>query len=128
MRLSTSLPVLKKRSDFLHAAQGRKAARPGLVLHCVRQKEADETGCPRIGFTVTKKVGNAPTRSRIKRRLREVAKEVLPRAGKPGFDYVLIGRRASLTRSFADLLDDLEKALQMISNQGRQNRSNRGQN
>lgn len=125
MSLSRSFSRLKKRSDFLRVARGRKVARPGLVLQSARQEDGTNgavPGAPRVGFTVTKKVGNAIIRNRAKRRLRAAAQEVLRAQARPGYDYVLIGRQATLTRSFPELLDDLEKALQMISNPRSPNR------
>lgn len=74
----------------------------------------------RVGFTVTKKVGDAVRRNRAKRRLREVARAVLPLYGVGGTDYVLIGRDATLTRPFADLIEDLKTALRKVhSSSGR---------
>ncbi|TNE58947.1 MAG: ribonuclease P protein component [Alphaproteobacteria bacterium] len=125
MSLSRSFPRLKKRADFLRVARGRKAARPGLVLQRARQTTSEEADGPqkaRVGFTASRKVGNAVARARAKRRLRAAAQEVLRPKALPGYDYVLIGREATLTRSFPELLDDLEKALQMISNPRSPNR------
>ena len=69
----------------------------------------------RVGYTCSKKVGNAVARNRAKRRLREIARAVLPAQGKCGHDYVLIGRRtATATLPFATLLGDLEKALGVL--------------
>jgi ribonuclease P protein component len=65
----------------------------------------------RVGFTVTKKVGNAVERNRIKRRLRAAAREILPAQARCGYDFVLIGRKGTLTRPFADLKSDLVQAL-----------------
>lgn len=99
---------LKRRPEFLRvASRGKRAARPGLVV------QAMPTGAPglRVGFTVTKKVGNAVTRNRAKRRLREAARLTLPTLGVHGFDLVLIGRDATGTRPFARLVDDLRGAL-----------------
>lgn len=110
---------LKVRRDFLSTARGRKWAAPGLVLQArARAKAAPSAGgsdgnhAPaRIGFTVTKKVGKAHIRNRVKRRLRAIAMEILPLGAKPGYDYVLIGRAGSITRPYSDLKADLEKAL-----------------
>ncbi len=105
------LCVLKKRADFLKAARARRIALPGFVL----QARAREGGGMRIGYTCSKKVGNAVARNRAKRRLREIAREVLPKHGKAGHDYVLIGRRLeTATRPYHILLADLEKALRKL--------------
>ncbi len=100
---------LKRRAEFLRAAQkGRKAAMPGLVLQVLPR--GDEAPL-RVGFTVTKKVGNAVVRNRVRRRLREVARLLLPAMGLRGADLVLIGRDATRSRDFARLGDDLRRAL-----------------
>lgn len=99
---------LRKRRDFLAASRARKRAEEGLVLQA--RPRGDEAP-PRIGFTVTKKVGSAVVRNRAKRRLRAAAAEVLSLSAKDGYDYVLIGRQATLTRSWPDLLNDLSRAL-----------------
>ncbi len=106
-----SLCVIKKRADFLKAARARRIAMPGFVLQA-RAREGDGM---RIGYTCSKKVGNAVARNRAKRRLREIAREVLPKHGKAGHDYVLIGRRLeTATRPYHILLAELEKALRKI--------------
>lgn len=66
----------------------------------------------RVGYTVTKKIGNAVTRNRLKRRLRALARTVLPSQGIAGADHVFIGRSGGLTREFAALCVDLSAALQ----------------
>lgn len=99
---------LKKRRDFLRAsARGKRAARPGLVLQAV----AGEPGRLRIGFTVTKKVGNAVVRNRTRRRLKEAARLTLPALRAEGWDLVLIGRDGTRGRPFAALVEDLRGAL-----------------
>lgn len=82
---------------------------PGFVL--LVHPRGDDDGTMRIGITVTKKVGNAVVRNRIKRRFRALAREILPDHGWPGADHVLIGREAALTSDFADLRGHLAKAL-----------------
>ena len=93
-----------------------------------RQRRPNEPTGPeavRVGFTCSKKVGNAVARNRAKRRLRAAAAEVVPRLGRPGWDYVLIGRaEVTAARPFPDLLRDLEKALARIHAEG-QGRSGR---
>ncbi len=65
----------------------------------------------RVGFTVTKKLGNAVRRNRIRRRLKAAVREVFPGRARPGHDYVLIARSAAMTRDYADILDDVKRAL-----------------
>lgn len=100
---------LEKRADFLRLAKGRKCVTEGLVLQM--QAAPDGGQGLRAGFTATKKLGSAVVRNRTKRRLREVARQILPLLAKPGFDYVLIGREATATRPFASLIEDLKRAL-----------------
>ncbi|MBR0661489.1 ribonuclease P protein component [Neoroseomonas oryzicola] len=99
---------LKKRREFLRAAsRGKRAARPGLVLQAV----AGEPGQVRVGFTVTKKVGNAVVRNRARRRLKEAVRLSLPTDQAAGWDLVLIGRDGTGQRPFAKLIEDLRGAL-----------------
>lgn len=101
---------LKRRAEFLRAAsRGRKAAMPGVVVQVLRRPD---TGPVRLGFTVTKKVGNAVVRNRTRRRLREAAR--LEFAGRPlsGLDIVLIGRDDTRGRPFTALRADLRHALE----------------
>ena len=106
------LTILKKRSDFLAANAGRRAATPGFVLLVRNRDDGDQL--MRVGFTVSKKVGNAVTRNRMKRRFRSLAREIIPTNGVPGSDHVLIGRQSGIERDFALLRQDLTKALQRV--------------
>ncbi|WP_235927754.1 ribonuclease P protein component [Sandarakinorhabdus rubra] len=101
--------TIRQRRDFLSANEGRRVASAGFVL-LVRPR-GDGDALMRAGFTVTKKIGNSVTRNRLKRRLREAVRLTLPTHGHAGADHVLIGREAGLTRDFAQLRSDLEKAL-----------------
>ena len=99
---------LKRRSDFLAAAKGRRAVRRGFVLQA-RSRTDDPAGPPRFGFTVTKKVGNAVERNRIRRRLKELVRLSPPAFS--GHDFVLVGRRAALSVPFDKLFGDFARAL-----------------
>jgi len=102
------LETIKKRADFLAAQRGQKAGAGAFLL--VRGG-GNADGATRVGFTVTKKLGKAVVRNRIRRRLRACATRVFPECAEPGFDYVVIARPAAETREFALLLDDMKRAL-----------------
>ena len=104
---------LKKRPDFLRAATGRKAHGGLFTVQAFGPNKQGE-GAPRVGFTVTKKVGNSVERNRIKRRLREVVR-VTPNLGvHPTHDYVIIARRPVISASFAALAAGLRAALRKV--------------
>ena len=105
------LSRLTRRSEFLRVAgRGRKAARPALVLQALPQPE----GPLRVGFTATKKIGNAVARNRAKRRLRAAARLTLAEAPPPGWDLVLIARDGTGSRPWDKLLADLRGALRHL--------------
>ncbi len=107
-------PTLKSRRDFLACARARRWAAPGLIVQGRQRREGEADGI-RVGYTCSKKVGNAVARNRAKRRLRAAAAGVVPGHGRDGWDYVLIGRTgATATRRFADLVDDLRTALDRV--------------
>ncbi len=102
---------ITKRADFLRCAKGRKAARPSLVLQMWNR--GDEAPL-RVGFTASKKVGNAVQRNRAKRRLRAAVAQVLVTEGMAGRDYVLIARANTEKMEFSQLLQDLSTALNAV--------------
>jgi ribonuclease P protein component len=114
---------LKRRREFLRVARaGRKCAARGLVLQVCDRDALTHAWTPglapdeiRVGFTVSKKVGDAVTRNRAKRRLRAIADTIIPVHATPGRDYVLIGRAATPRRPFADLTRDLEFVLRQLN-------------
>ena len=103
---------LKKRADFLRAQKGIRRRCAGLTLEiCTTPEPAAQDGRYRIGFTASRKVGDAVRRNRAKRRLRAAARAILPHHGLERTDYVLIARPDTLTRPFGDLLKDLAQLL-----------------
>ena len=110
---------LKTRRQFLRVAGAkRKWAAPGIVLQAAPQPPADrgETGGQRYGLTVSKRVGNAVTRNRARRRLRAVAEEILPRTASAGYDYVLMLDVIEHLLTPEEFVDQLRKAAQMSPN------------
>jgi ribonuclease P protein component len=106
------LSSLTRRADFLAANRGRRAPMPGFVL-LVRPREDGDSGI-RLGITVTKKIGGAVVRNRMKRRFRVLARDLLPEKGIAGADHVLIGRQSGIERDFGLLRAELEKALRKL--------------
>jgi ribonuclease P protein component len=99
---------LRQRADFLAAATGAKAPAGAFVLQAIARHAG---GAARVGFTVSKKIGNAVERNRVRRRLRETVRQVSETRLRPGYDYVLIGRRGALDAPFRRMIADLEQAL-----------------
>ncbi len=99
------------RRDFLAAAKALSAVQPGVL---VQSKDRLDAKPARLGFTCTKKLGNAVVRNRIRRRLREAARLTMPGVARVGHDYVLIGRKDTATRGFEALQKDIISALERI--------------
>jgi ribonuclease P protein component len=114
-RSNKPLEILRKRADFLAAARAKRQGTTGVHLQA---RPRGDDGPARVGFTCSKKVGNAVARNRAKRRLREVARLILPSEARTGWDYVLIGR-AEITANcdFNDLAIDLQYALTRVHDQ-----------
>jgi ribonuclease P protein component len=109
---------LKRRAAFKAVAGARRVTRPGFVLQALKAGSDGKmaTRPPRFGFTVTKKIGNAVVRNRIRRRLREVVRRAQLRADA-ATDYVLVARRAALTLQFERLVTDLTSGFEVLSRQ-----------
>ena len=104
---------MKKRAQFLAANRGHRCGTKGFLLQ--GRDRGDGLDTVNVGFTCSKKVGNAVARNWAKRRLREIARLTLPNKARPGWDYVLIGRAgATAERSFEKLLGDLRAALDTV--------------
>jgi ribonuclease P protein component len=108
---------LRHRADFLAAAAaGAKAPARGFVLQA---RHRDDVGPARVGFTVSKKVGNAVERNRVRRRLREIVRLSRAARMRTGHDYVVIGRRAALELPFDRMIEDFDKAMRRVHSNGK---------
>jgi ribonuclease P protein component len=106
------LVTISKRADFLAANAGLRAPTPGFILLVRDRKDSDPS--MRVGFTVTKKIGGAVVRNRMKRRFRALAREIVPAAGFPGADHIMIGRANGIEREYALLRSELAGALKRL--------------
>ena len=109
---SVCLEVMRNRADFLRAARAKRSGQPGFLLQA---RARDDEDAPRVGYTCSKKIGNAVARNRAKRRLREVARLVLGEQAQQGWDYVLVGRpNETISRPFDQLVTDLKRAVAKV--------------
>jgi ribonuclease P protein component len=113
----SSVGRLKRRADFLRvAAVRRKWAAPGLILQVAAQPQSESEGAAseaiRVGFTASRKVGNAVKRNRARRRLKALVAEMIANGANPGLDLVLIARPSTVDRPFDELRRDLQQSLQ----------------
>ncbi len=112
--MDRQLDRLRQRADFLAAASGVRVTTPGFI---VQGRNRDDAGPCRVGYTVSKKVGSAVERNRVRRRLRELVRRNGAPLMRPRCDYVLVGRRVALSRTFGALGEDLEAALKRLDTQ-----------
>jgi ribonuclease P protein component len=112
-RPAVSFLILAKRADFLRAASAKRQGTTGFLLQA--RARGDNAIQVRIGYTASKKIGNAVLRNRAKRRLRALVRQVMPTLAQPGWDYVLVARpETTVSRPFADLVSDLTGAMRAV--------------
>lgn len=111
--VDTPYTIITRRADFLAANGASRKPMPGFVLLVRRRDDGDPA--IRLGITVTKKIGNAVVRNRMKRRFRALARDLLPARGIAGADHVLIGRAGGVERDYAALRDELGAALRKLA-------------
>jgi ribonuclease P protein component len=119
---------LKRRPEFVRVAgTGRRWVTPGLIVQARRRADAAEAtpGPPRVGFTASRRVGNAVARNRARRRLRALADKLLPELGVPGHDYVIVARAETVRRPFPALMQDLATALTRLRKSPERSRRSR---
>ena len=116
--MSDPVARLKRRREFLRVAAARvKAVSPGMVVQALARDDDDSQ--IRVGFTASRKVGNAVVRNRARRRLEALVQELLPGRGRPSTDYVLIARGDTATRPYEALRSDLLQALSRLERDAR---------
>jgi ribonuclease P protein component len=118
------LETLKNRSEFLAVRGGRRSSTPAFLIE-IRERPTEDAGSTaRFGFTITKKIGNAVIRNRIRRRLKAAFAATAPQHARPSCDYVVIARHAALDRPFAALLEDVARAFAALHDNAKRNRTN----
>ncbi|KAA5601905.1 ribonuclease P protein component [Blastochloris sulfoviridis] len=119
--MSTATDRLRKRADFIAAQRGARAHAGAFVLQS--RDRGDDAG-PRFGLTITKKVGTAVERNRVRRRLRAIVRQE-GAAARPGFDYVVVARRDAINAPFAELAREFSRTLSRVHAADRRGRSGR---
>lgn len=113
--MSSKLMLIKKRPDFLHVTRnGYKVVKSGFILQAAKTRRNFDPPVFRIGYTATKKIGNAVCRNRAKRRLRSLCAALLPLEAVAGYDYVIIARYTTIDMAYKKLYKDLMYALKKI--------------
>lgn len=120
-------PTIKKRADFVAARQGAFANGALLRVQMRARHDAQMGASARVGFTVTKKCGNATQRNRIKRRLREAVRAAAARDMRPQYDYVIISKADVLTAPFSTLCQDLRLTLSKANKRAQRQADSLGQ-
>lgn len=120
MNVLKNVATLKKRGDFLRLRSKKRFSARFFTVQAGKSETSN--GSPRVGYTVTTKVGNAVVRNRIKRRLRQIANPILSLKGLNGYDYVIIARRSVLHADFVHLKDEFSSALDHIHKNGAKGR------
>lgn len=126
--IAVVLETMRKRAEFLAVRGGSRWSAPAFVLETKKRKTApDGVSVPgaRFGFTITKKIGNAVVRNKIRRRLKAALEPLVDSLAQPANDYVVVARRAAFDIPFATLQKDLERALQRVHHAGAGQRSGR---
>ncbi|HPG88144.1 MAG TPA: ribonuclease P protein component [Hyphomicrobium sp.] len=122
MRAIAAVATLKVRAEFLAVRGGVRASVPSCLIEARKRRPAgtaaDSLTGARFGFTVTKKLGNAVKRNRIRRRLKAAISELAPAEAKSGYDYVVVARSAAFDRPFADIRADLTRAFAILNRDG----------
>ena len=112
---ASRVTTLKRRSDYLRVRKGTRCATAAFVLEAkARDLSTKPIDGPRFGFTVTRQIGKAVERNRIRRRLKAAVRDAAPNHASGEFDYVLIARHAALTSQFAALVGELARAFSRV--------------
>ena len=110
-----AIVTLKKRPEFLSVRGGTRASVTSFLMEAKRRPEGHKAlAGPRFGFTVTKKLGGAVVRNRIRRRIKSAIAEVSAEGARDGFDYVIVARAAALERPYQEILSDVRRAFSLI--------------